>query len=1036
MTMTSPKAATGEVHDLSVRSSADAVQQFARIVAGQDLLASAASQSIPGLQPISVRIQDPYAPGGDLGPIPIFPMHKDPETGQMVPGLNPADIPRPQPEPAKQPPANPQSAQQPQPNSQQPAVQSGQPQTAQPDASQQQPETVSVVPAGADEHVFGLPDVTGHKEGDTWEEVLPPTPGNPNGIRRVNTIPFGNGTQTVDQVIYNADGTITRSRVVANGLGGYQRWNNDSTGAGSYIDKRTADADSYIQSFSPGQSTSGAPSRESGTNADFSKTYQPEYDENGNYLGISLGVRNDKGLYDNQLQDQYGNTWFNRTIVNPGGGIESIQAGQVDIEGRGWWLDEKNRRWELYKDDNGNPAQRYLDPQTRGWSFIYQDGANKKNETFDASGRLLNSLTTGPAGDVIGSLERAGGLLIEGRSGKDGKLDYTFKDESNGRSRRGTLSYLPGGGMRLYYGDGYETVEYNKFGAEVKRYNRQGDRSFNEWISQEFALTALHTAGGILEGFGGITGINDVINMAGTVIGYNPHLTTKQEFLDGTSQGVDSFKRAVIFHNLTAIKELAVYKAGGQSLGDAITRSVPSYFSALNEESKLLIGTDWSGFRDSPGAVLASATIGIASWAIPTKGIRAIPGRGVLAELQTPSHLPGSSLPSERVMLLQPESYTYKPPSWVRNSPRLETPYGSVDRWSVSSAVDIGSMLGGRLSRGVRAFGRNLADDAARILDSTADVVLQADRRHQATVAANAAGSSPAAMGRWNTHSLGGGGGGGGTTPPKTIPQTSNGAARLQLPNYTRPNGVNPVPKVLDNLDRMKFVQPIDPSGKFIKFDLEPNSTYVFYDHGNLKTTIVTKADGSPKYIETWASLRIPGRKYTAYNPILDTPIPNVVYRVNKDFWLRSDKGGRIVEGYHPDIGVVSAPKRTRSTSKQGDFNQRRGTVPGTDAGHIFPVQLGSPAELVFYTPQVSSVNQGGGAIYNFERRAVQLAKSLTRPNSPGRLEWSMSMEYSEMPAKPGLAPEDGARMPFRYHAGYKPRGDRDWTERPEIDNK
>ncbi|MFE3191648.1 hypothetical protein ACFXHA_21740 [Nocardia sp. NPDC059240] len=639
MTMTSSKAATGEVHDLSVRSSADAVQQFARIVAGQDLLASAGSQSIPGLQPISVRIQDPYAPGGDLGPTPIVPMHKDPETGQMVPGLNPADIPRPQPEPAKQPPANPQSAQQPQPNSQQPAVQSGQPQAAQPDASQQQPETVSVVPAGADEHVFGLPDVTGHKEGDTWEEVLPPTPGNPNGIRRVNTIPFGNGTQTVDQVIYNADGTITRSRVVANGLGGYQRWNNDSTGAGSYIDKRTADADSYIQSFSPGQSTSGAPSRESGTNADFSKTYQPEYDENGNYLGISLGVRNDKGLYDNQLQDQYGNTWFNRTIVNPGGGIESIQAGQVDIEGRGWWLDEKNRRWELYKDDNGNPAQRYLDPQTRGWSFIHQDGANKKNETFDASGRLLNSLTTGPAGNVIGSLERAGGLLIEGRPGKDGKLDYKFKDESNGRSRRGTLSYLPGGGMRLYYGDGYETVEYNKFGAEVKRYNRQGDRSFNEWMSHEFALTAVHMVGGILEGLGGLTGINDVINMAGTAIGYNPHLATKKEILDGTSQGVDNFGRAVLLHNMTAIRELAVYRAGGQSLGDAISRSVPSYLAALNEESKLLIGTDWSGFRDNPGAVMGSATVGIASWMIPTKGIRSIPVRAELIDAQPSAHI-------------------------------------------------------------------------------------------------------------------------------------------------------------------------------------------------------------------------------------------------------------------------------------------------------------------------------------------------------------------------------------------------------------
>ncbi|WP_146161190.1 hypothetical protein [Nocardia sp. MDA0666] len=639
MPITPPKAATGEVHNLSVRSSADAAQQFARIVGGQDLVASAGAQFLPGLQPISVRFQDPYAPGGDLGPTPIVPMHKDPETGEMAPGLNPADIPRPQPEPAKPAPANPQPAQQPQPSSQQPAGQSDQPQAAQPDSTQQGPETVSVVPAGVDEHVFGLPDVTGHKEGDTWEEFLPPTPGNPNGIRRVNTIPVGNGTQTVDQVIYNADGTITRSRVVANGLGGYQRWNNDSTGAGSYVDKQTADTDAYIQSFDPGQSTSGAPSRESGTNADYSNTYQPAYDENGNHVGVSIGVRNDKGLYDNQLQDKFGNTWFDRTIVKPDGGLGSIQAGQVDIEGRGWWRDQEDRRWELYKDDNGNRARRYQNPLTGGWSFVYKDGPNEKNETFDSSGRLVNSLTFGPDGKVIGSLERTGALLIQGKPGKDGKLDYTFKDESGNRSRRGILSYLPGGGMRLYYGDGYETVEYNKFGAEVKRYNRQGNRSFNEWMSQEFALTTVKTLGGMAEGFSGMVGLNDVINMAGTVMGYSPHLATKKEILDSFSQGADSFQQAVLFHNLTALKELAVYRAGGQSLGDAITRSIPSYLTALNEESKLLIGTDWTGLRDDPGAVLATAALGIASWATPTKGIRAIPGRSALVDTQTSSHI-------------------------------------------------------------------------------------------------------------------------------------------------------------------------------------------------------------------------------------------------------------------------------------------------------------------------------------------------------------------------------------------------------------
>ncbi|MFF0631535.1 hypothetical protein ACFYTS_03460 [Nocardia sp. NPDC004151] len=972
MPILSTEKGQGKVHNFSVGSSADAVQQFARILRTQDLIESAGTRSIPGLQPVSGKYEDPYAPGGDLGPTFHNPMYKDPETGGWVPGIDPAKVAPTKPEPAQQPApsSQPQPAQQQQPNSQKPAVQSVQSEAPQLDPNQQQqPETVADVPAGADEHVFGLPDVTGHKEGDTWEEFLPPTPGNSKGIRRVNTIPFGNGTQTVDQVIYNANGTITHSRVVANGLGGFQRWNNESTGAGSYVDKRTAEAPARIQSFEPGSSTSGPPDRESGANRGWTETYGNSYDSDGNLVGTDHGVRNAVGLYNNIHSDLLGNRLI--TLVNPDGnaGFNSRLAIQIDQSGNGVYVDDKNRQWTVFPDSHGRLGMQRIEVVDAG-THHYQ----------------ANYL----------------GVVTDEFKPRTGKSEEWYRDTTS----------VDGFTTRLLAD--FTEIKYNTHGKEIGRTEPNDDMVWWEKavLGPVGVFGGLAKAGWTLISYPFKRVVDSMATMSSIQVTDTGLMTTYQapnreadliDIAKGSVMpiyGLLKFAGGSLADSMVAIGSMRVTGAGL-----AATYKPPDRTSELIHNVTGISTEEWSG--NPWGSTTATAT----TVALMFVG------------------------PGGRVALPKPESPVSKPPRWVRNSPTFEPPYGSMDRWSLSNAINMGSMLGDSMLRGVRTFGLNLTGDAARILNSAADVILQTNRRSVAAVTANA-GAMPAAAGRWNTHSIVGGGGSGGAAPPKTIPQTSNGATRLQLPNYTRPNGVNSVPNVLGDLDRVKFIQPVDPSGHFVKFDLEPNSTYIFYDHGNLKTTIVTKADGSPKYIETWASLRVSGRKHPVYNPILDKPIPNVVYRVNKNFWLRSDKSGRIVEGYHPDIGVTSALNRTRSTSKQSDFNQRRGTAQGTDAGHIFPAEMGSPAELIFYTPQISSVNRGGGAIYKFERRAVTLIKDLTRPNSPGRLEWSMSMEYAEMPAKSGSAPEDGARMPSRYHAGYKPRGDRYWMERPEIDNK
>ncbi|WP_306363117.1 hypothetical protein [Nocardia sp. CC227C] len=248
---------------------------------------------------------------------------------------------------------------------------------------------------------------------------------------------------------------------------------------------------------------------------------------------------------------------------------------------------------------------------------------NLKDESFDSSGKLLNSITLDPEGTELESLDRIGGLLIKGTRGTDGKLSYRFKDESD--NRRGTMVNLPAGGMRLYYDD-YETVEFSRDGTEVKRYNRLGDRSFNQWISHEFKMSVLRAAVGLLEGASGLIGTNDVINMAGQAMGYNPHLATRQEVLDSFEQASNSLLQAGAEHAAIVASELAVYRAGGQSLSDVFENSMPSLLNVLNEESKFFLGTDWSGIGDNPGAILGSVTIGFASLYIPVKGPRIIKG--------------------------------------------------------------------------------------------------------------------------------------------------------------------------------------------------------------------------------------------------------------------------------------------------------------------------------------------------------------------------------------------------------------------------
>ncbi|WP_431968242.1 hypothetical protein [Nocardia sp. bgisy134] len=223
--------------------------------------------------------------------------------------------------------------------------------------------------------IYGLPDTTGRKEGDTWTTTLP------DGRTVVNTIPAGNGNQTVDQVITNPDGSTTNSRVAGNGLGGWQRWNDDSSGTSSYAGKDTQGSEVYGQHFNPGASTSGRPSHEFGMSSDYKTTATASYDQQGNRIGTDLGVANKNGLYDNVHVDNYGNKTFSATTRDGNGGLVSTFTGQIDSDGYGWRTVDGNR-WEVAPDSQGKPVLTRTQPTDTGVHLLRMDESGKLTDEF------------------------------------------------------------------------------------------------------------------------------------------------------------------------------------------------------------------------------------------------------------------------------------------------------------------------------------------------------------------------------------------------------------------------------------------------------------------------------------------------------------------------------------------------------------------------------------------------------------------------------------------------------------------------------
>ncbi|MFD7846350.1 hypothetical protein ACFV4K_25830 [Nocardia sp. NPDC059764] len=473
------------------------------------------------------------------------------------------------------------------------------------------------------------PDTTGKKEGDDWWDVLP------NGQLRHNIIPHGNGNQSVDQEIYGPDG-VTRSRVVWNGIGGYQRWTLNANGSHFYEGKDTPDGLVYQQLFDPGVSPAGLPSQIVFRMSDHNRIVTPSYDASGNRVGTDIAIPNSYGLYNNQHIDNFGNETYSTTKPGKNGGVVSEFAGQWDSLGNGWALNASGKPGRRYLDGNGKEVIDYSDPLTGRREVEFDGGVN----VFDKDSNWIGGKAF-KNGVLDWSWTRDGQLDIRLERDGQGNLKKTFHDAAHGTS--GTIEVLPTGtGIRVKYVGG-PTVDISTSG-DITRFVLPADtRSLGEKISATTWNIGTGIAGKIGElakSIGQSSGANRNINQLGNLLGYNPNLPTQQIQFGGKGIVLDPITGIALgmavglgkglfdvnvadFKTAVATGQAAYdFAAGKIGFGDAVVQVWQrAGFESINSRSKLLLNTDLEGASEHPAKTFGEALFGGFLLFAPTKGL-------------------------------------------------------------------------------------------------------------------------------------------------------------------------------------------------------------------------------------------------------------------------------------------------------------------------------------------------------------------------------------------------------------------------------
>lgn len=271
-----------------------------------------------------------------------------------------------------------------------------------------------------------LTEAHGRQPGDTWTTTLP------DGSKIINTIPPGNGDQTVDQTVIGPDGKVqSQHRVTDNGDGGYQRWTTNADGSSGYqtqmADGTNVDGMSWNAGIDP---ATGNPNSAYQTNWDGTQYRTVGRTPDGQTVVVDSN-RDPSGQWTHRTIGADGTTTLTTSTDK---GTDTVVRGQVDRNGTGWFTGEDGQRVETFIDGNHNPVYITTDQHSGNKTYVYTDTrtGKKRANVWNPQGRQVGYLIYNDDGSID-----SGRVPVEGGSAQwdHGQLTiYSNYDHTGSRA--------------------------------------------------------------------------------------------------------------------------------------------------------------------------------------------------------------------------------------------------------------------------------------------------------------------------------------------------------------------------------------------------------------------------------------------------------------------------------------------------------------------------------------------------------------------------------------------------------------------------
>ncbi|GAB17768.1 hypothetical protein GOEFS_039_00020 [Gordonia effusa NBRC 100432] len=440
-----------------------------------------------------------------------------------------------------------------------------------------------------------LGDAKGRREGDRWETILP------DGTKIINTIPVGNGDQTVDQEFVGKDGKITsRQRVVSNGEGGYQRWSNESDGRSGYQLQMKPGENVEGISWDPGADPAGAIPRSSyGQTWDGKKSSTLATTANGTQVQVDSEQKPD-GNWTHRQQTADGSV----TLTSSGpGGKDTKVTGQIDPKGTGWFTGESGQRVDTFIDGNNLPVYVTTDSTTGSKTYQFTDPKTNQSRAnvVDKNGAFIGHMEYNLDGSVKSGDIVEGSFRTTWVNGSVVKVNS--RDDPSVEWRKVTLN-----------ADNTSTVEMKD--GTILTLDSKGEVS-NVQMPPDTRLGVRKAWDGAWE-----SGKNS-INGFRSLVGLGPYGTadTWKALGGGVFDGVFStFQYGYDLVRTEAAK-------GGIGGPYVASKSIGDRFA---DTTNLLLGVDFRDFAgEDPWGTGGQLAVGVLSWVVTPTKVLGITSRGV-----------------------------------------------------------------------------------------------------------------------------------------------------------------------------------------------------------------------------------------------------------------------------------------------------------------------------------------------------------------------------------------------------------------------